>query len=155
MIARGAEMPVAPRAERRHAPRVNVNIPTLVEVIGQREVQLHPNLAEVYERVQPNMDALGKKFPAAIKDLSTNGAFIAGVTLPLLSRVDFTFALPNFGQIEVLGWVMWRRSADCEVPQTMPGRSLRLPQGFGVLFEAISLEARQAINQMVVEKGGT
>jgi hypothetical protein len=142
------------KAERRNAPRISVNIPTLVEVVGQRELQLHPNLAEVYQRIQPDLSMVGKKFPAAIRDLSTNGCFIAGTSLPLLSRVVFTFVVQDFGQVEVLGWVMWRRSGDCEVPQTTPGRSLRLQQGFGVLFEAIPLEARVAIAKMVDGSGG-
>lgn len=135
------------KAERRHAPRIQVNLPTLVEVIGHRELSLHPNLAAVYERVMPAADLVGKKFPAVVRDLSTNGAFIAGPALPLLSRVAFTFPLEGYGQVEALGWCLWRRKADCEVP--VQDKTVKLGAGFGILFEAISLEARTAIARLV------
>lgn len=141
------------KGERRHALRINVNIPTLVEVIGQREVQLHPNLAAVYERVNPPREMVGKKFPAVMRDLSTNGAFISGMALPLLARVAFTFPLEGHGQVEVLGWTLWRRSADCEIPRE-GGDPVKLQAGFGVLFEAIPLEARQRIAELVEQIGG-
>ena len=136
--------------ERRHAPRVNVNIPTLVEVIGQRELQLHPNLAAVYERVESSLENVGKKFPGVLRDLSTNGAFISGAAL--LARLAFTFPLDGHGQVEVLGWVMWRRKADCEIPRE-GGGVLKLAAGFGVLFEAIPLDARLAISKRVSGQG--
>ncbi len=139
--------------ERRHAPRVNVNIPTLVEVIGQRELQLHPNLAAVYERVTPAAEMQGKKFPGVLRDLSTNGAFISGAALPLLSRIAFTFPFESYGQVEVLGWVMWRRKDDCEVPRE-GSPPLPLAAGFGVLFEATPLDARLAISKRVSARGG-
>jgi hypothetical protein len=133
--------------ERRKAARVAVQIPTLVEVVGQREIELHPNLAAVYERVEPAPELIGEKFPSAVRDLSTNGAFIAGGRMPpLMSRVAFAFPLEGL-QIEVLGWVLWRRTADCEIP-TDSG-DVHLPAGFGVLFEAIPLDARNAISQLV------
>jgi hypothetical protein len=138
--------------ERRHAPRVNVNIPTLIEVIGQRELSLHPNLAAVYERVTPPAEHQGKRFPGVLRDLSTNGAFISGVALPLLARLAFTFPLDGFGQVEVLGWVMWRRKADCEIPRDDGGKHV-LAAGFGVLFEAIPLEARVEIARRVETRG--
>jgi hypothetical protein len=141
------------RAERRHAPRVNVQIPTLVEVIGQRELQLHPNLAAVYERVSPPLELVGKKFPGVVRDLSTNGAFISGAALPLLARVAFTFPF-EAQQVEAIGWVLWRRTADCEIPRE-GAKPLELAGGFGVLFEAISLEARAAIARLVAGRGGT
>ncbi len=137
------------KGERRHALRINTNIPTLIEVIGQREMKLHPNLAAVYERVKPSGESVGKKFPGVVRDLSTNGAFLSGPPLPLLSRVAFTFALDDFGQVEVLGWTLWRRTADCEIPVEGQPAPVKLPAGFGVLFEAISLEARQAIAALV------
>jgi hypothetical protein len=136
------------RQEQRRAPRLAANIPTLVEAIGQATVTLHPNLQQVYERVSPTEALVGEKFPAVIRDLSTNGAFIAGEPLPLLSRVAFTFPLDGYGQVEALGWTLWRRSAACELPRE-DGSSVVLPAGFGVLFEAIPLEARLAIHQLV------
>ncbi len=141
------------KGERRHAPRSNVSLPTLVEVIGQRELALHPNLAAVYERVSPPPEQAGKKFPGILRDLSTNGAFIAGEALPLLSRVAFTFPLESFGQVEVLGWVLWRRKGVCEIPRE-DGDPVRLAAGFGVLFEAIPLDARMAIAKLVTARGG-
>jgi hypothetical protein len=67
--------------------------------------------------------------------------------------VAFSFVLEKFGQVEVLGWTLWRRSADCEVPVEGVDAPVVLQAGFGVLFEAISLEARQAIAD-VVNRGG-
>jgi hypothetical protein len=134
--------------DRRHAPRVIMNAPAVVEVISQREAKLHPNLAAVYERVAPAPDHVGQKFPGVIRDLSTNGAFITAKPIALLSRVVFRFELEGFGEIEALGWTLWRRSADCDIPREI-GEPLHLAAGFGVLFEAISLDARQAIAGLV------
>jgi len=136
------------RTEHRRALRIAVNIPTLVESVGQPEVKLHESLAAVYQRVAASSQLVGEKFPGVIRDLSTNGAFIAGEPLPLLSRVAFTFPLEGFGQVEVLAWTLWRRDEDCEIPRA-DGSSLSLPKGFGVLFEAIPLDARMAIQKMV------
>jgi hypothetical protein len=139
------------RNERRHAPRMSLNIPTLVEVIGQRDNKLHPALAAVYERVAPNPEKLGLKFPAVIRDLSTNGCFVVGEALPLLSRVAFTFPLDGYGQVEVLAWTLWRRHSDCEIPrESLP--PVKLGAGFGVLFEAIPLAARAAITEMMANR---
>lgn len=136
------------KSERRHAPRLQLHAPSLIEVIGQRELAMHENLAAVYQRVSPAPEKIGQKFPGVLKDLSTNGAFVAGEPLPLLSRLAFTFPLEDFGQVEVLGWVMWRRTAACEIPRE--GKEpLTLAAGFGVLFEAIPLDARLAIARMV------
>jgi hypothetical protein len=136
------------RTERRHAPRLAVSIPTLVEVIGQREARLHPALLAVYERVAPSTERVGHKFPAVIRDLSTNGCFVTGEPLPLLSRVAFTFVLEGFGQVEVLAWTLWRRKADCDVPRE--GKSpVRLGAGFGVLFEAMPFAARAHITDLL------
>lgn len=136
------------KQEQRRALRISVNIPTLVEPVGQPELKLHDNLARVYERVAAASEHVGASFPGVVRDLSTNGAFIAGEALPLLSRVGFTFALEGFGQVEVLAWTLWRRDDDCSIPRS-DGSSLELPKGFGVLFEAIPLDARLAIHHLV------
>jgi hypothetical protein len=71
-----------------------------------------------------------------------------GEPLPLLSRVAFSFELKDFGRIEAIGWTLWRRSEDCEIP--CEGASpITLAKGFGILFEAIPLDARIAIHRMV------
>ena len=138
----------AKKQDHRRALRIAVNIPTLIEPVGQPEVRLHENLAAVYQRVAATSDLVGEKFPGVLRDLSTNGAFIAGEPLPLLSRVAFTFPLDGFGQVEVLAWTLWRREDDCEIPRA-DGSMIELPKGFGVLFEAIPLDARLAINKIV------
>ncbi|HUJ62077.1 MAG TPA: hypothetical protein VLX92_26405, partial [Kofleriaceae bacterium] len=61
----------------RRAPRLVVNSPAVVESIGQSSITLHPNLARVFRRVDADRSSIGSKFPAVIRDLSTNGAFIA------------------------------------------------------------------------------
>ena len=110
-------------------------------------MQLHPNLARVFRRVDADRSSLGTKFPAVVKDLSTNGAFISGTPLPLLSRVAIKFDLKGVGMIDAIGWVLWQRMDDCEVPGKQGTSSL--PKGFGVLFEAIPMETRAAIANLV------
>ena len=107
-------------------------------------MQLHPNLAKVFRRVEADKSAIGTKFPALLRDLSTNGAFIAGAPLPLMSRVAVKFDVKGIGLVDAIGWVLWQRMEDCELPP-----STKLPKGFGVLFEAIPMDARTAIATLV------
>ena len=130
--------------DHRRAGRIVINVPAVVEPIGQAAVKLHPNLANVYQRVEAVVPHSAERFPAVVRDLSTNGAFVAGDALPLLSRVAIRFHAPKVGDIDAVGWVLWRRQADCEVPGA-DGNSVVLPKGFGILFEAISLDVRNAI----------
>jgi len=131
-------------SDNRRARRFVVNVPAVVESIGQPAVKLHPNLAKVYERVEANVAKVGQRFPAVVRDLSTNGAFVTGEALPLLTRVAIHFEVRAIGPIDAIGWVLWRRDADCEIPGPS-GDMVALPRGFGILFEAIPLETRQAI----------
>ena len=110
-------------------------------------MQLHPNLARVFRRVDADRSSLGSKFPAVVRDLSTNGAFVSGAPLPLLSRVAIKFDLKGVGMIDAIGWVLWQRMDDCEVPGAQG--ATQLPKGFGVLFEAIPMETRSAIANLV------
>ena len=132
----------------RRASRIAVNLPMVIEAIEQPPMQLHENLAKVYTRVTPTAPESNEKFPGTLRDLSTNGAFIAGTPMPLLTRVAFSFDLQGFGRIEAIGWTLWRRSEDCEVPLAS-GESAVLPKGFGILFEAVPLDARIAIHRLV------
>jgi hypothetical protein len=134
--------------EQRRASRVLVDVPIVVESIGQPPLKLHPNLDKIYQRVAASEDRRGDRVIGAVRDLSTNGAFIAGEPLPLLSRVALRFKLDGHGAVEAIGWILWRRSADCEIPRD-GATPAKLPQGFGVLFEAIPLDARLAIHKMV------
>jgi hypothetical protein len=110
-------------------------------------MSLHPNLAAVFRRVDADASTVGKRFPAVVRDLSTNGAFISGAQLPLLARVAIKFDVRGIGPIDAVGWVLWQRTADCQLPG--PGGNVALPQGFGVLFESIPLETRTAIAQHI------
>ncbi len=134
----------APVTDKRRASRIVVNAPALVESIGQPPANLHPNLAAVYERVAAAGAAPGKRFPAVVRDLSTNGAFITADPLPLMARVAAHFHVERVGSIDVVGWVLWRRARECEVPGA-DGAMVTLPAGFGILFEAIALDVRQAM----------
>ncbi|RMH40036.1 MAG: hypothetical protein D6689_14920 [Deltaproteobacteria bacterium] len=138
----------SPRREQRRALRIAVHIPTLIEPVGQPALRLHDDLAAVYERVAASTDRIGDTLPGVVRDLSTNGAFIACEPLPLLSRVAFTFPLDGFGQVEAIAWTLWRRREDCTIPGP-DGTPVDLPRGFGVLFEAIPLDARMAIHELV------
>ena len=139
-------------SEPRRAPRLVVNAPAVIESIGQASMQLHPNLARVFRRVDADKSSVGTKFPAMIRDLSTNGAFVSGAPLPLLSRVALKFELKGIGTVDAIGWVLWQRMDDCEVPSA--DASSTLPKGFGVLFEAIPMETRTAIAALVSRIGG-
>jgi len=134
----------------RRAPRLVVNAPCVIESIGQASMSLHPNLARVFRRVDADRSSIGSKFPAVIKDLSTNGAFISGTPLPLLSRVALKFDVKGVGNVDAIGWVLWQRMDDCDLPTQ--SAQTTLPKGFGVLFEAIPMETRTAIAQLV-QKG--
>jgi hypothetical protein len=133
--------------DHRRAGRILVNAPAIVESIGQVPIKLHPNLAAVYRRVDADPTTVGTRFPAVVRDLSTNGAFVAGAILPLLSRVAMRFELAGVGSVAAVGWVLWLRNADCEVPG--PTGNVTLPKGFGVLFESVPLETRAAIAALV------
>lgn len=134
-------------SELRRAARLVVNAPAIVESIGQGQIHLHPNLAAVFRRVEADTTTLGKRFPAVVRDLSTNGAFISGAPLPLLSRVAVKFELKTIGSVDAVGWVLWQRADDCELPAETG--TVTLPKGFGVLFESIPLEIRSAIAALV------
>ena len=134
--------------EQRRALRILVDIPIVVESIGQPALALHANLEKIYQRVNATTDRRGEQVIGALRDLSTNGAFIHGEPLPLLSRVAMRFSLEEVGAVEAVGWILWRRTDDCEIPRDNERPAL-LRRGFGVLFEAIPLEARFAIHKMV------
>ncbi len=135
-------------SEHRRAARLVVNAPVIVESIGQVPMTLHPNLASVFKRVEADGTTIGKRFPAIVRDLSTNGAFISGAPLPLLSRVALKFDVRSVGAIDAIGWVLWQRTDDCELPADS-GNLVSLPRGFGVLFESIPLESRAQIATLV------
>jgi hypothetical protein len=135
-------------SELRRAARLVINAPAIVESIGQGPMQLHPNLAAVFRRVEADTTTLGQRFPAVVRDLSTNGAFISGAPLPLLARVALKFEIKAIGTVDAIGWVLWQRAADCELPT--PTGTVTLPKGFGVLFESIPLEIRSAIAALVL-----
>ncbi len=139
-------------SEHRRAARLVVNAPAVVESIGQATMQLHPNLAAVFRRVDADRSSIGTKFPAVVRDLSTNGAFISGKPLPLLARVAIKFEVKGVGPVDAIGWVLWQRTEDCELPSG--GKNIALPKGFGVLFEAIPMETRAAIAALVASLPG-
>ena len=114
-------------------------------------MSLHPNLAAVFKRVDADGSTVGKRFPAVVRDLSTNGAFISGPPLPLLSRVAIKFDIRGVGTVDAVGWVLWQRTDDCELP-TADAPPTKLPKGFGVLFESIPLETRAAIATLVTKQ---
>jgi len=133
--------------EHRRARRVAVNLPAVIESIGQPAVSLHPAVEAVYRRVAPDESLLGKISTGFLRDLSTNGAFIGCDPLPLLSRVRVGFELPAYGPVDAVGWVLWLRESDCEIPDAL-GDPVPLPRGIGILFEAMPLEARQVVAKM-------
>lgn len=113
--------------------------------MGQSNKQLPESLAKVYSRVAAT-EPEEHIYPCTIKDLSTNGAFLVGSVLPLLSRVSFQFRLKNYGLVQALGWVLWHRNDDCVIPN--PRGEVSLQKGFGVLFESLPLDARLVIREL-------
>ncbi len=140
-------------AERRRTPRLFVNLPATFEVMPSHDVEMPKDLAEVYERVHANAEHAGEKFEGVIRDLSINGAFITGPTVPLLSRVTITFPLPGMPEVEAIGWVLWRRKSECVIQRVLPGDTspsrLILPEGFGLLFESITSHTRRHITRLI------
>ena len=134
-------------SEQRIAKRIIVNAPVSFANIAQSDPVLHPSLAAVYSRVEASREHMGRQFSGTIRDISTNGAFVVGPPLPLLSRISLNFALDGIGQLEGVGWVMWRRDADCSF-ETATGTTF-FAAGFGVLFEAMPLDGRAAIAALV------
>jgi len=134
------------RRDTRRALRLLMDVPIAVESIGQPELELHPDLEQIYQRVQAAQERRGQRLAGILVDLSTNGAFVAAEPLPLLSRVAMRFDLDEM-QVDVIGWTLWRRLEDCAITQGAAPLALR--RGFGVLFEAIPLEARIRIDEMV------
>jgi len=137
-------------SELRRAARLVINAPAIVESIGQGQMQLHPNLAAVFRRVDADTSTIGQRFPAVVRDLSTNGAFISGSPLPLLARVAVKFEIKTIGAVDAVGWVLWQRASECELPT--PNGVITLPKGFGVLFKSIPLEIRSAIAALVARQ---
>ena len=140
--------------ERRRSSRIRVELLTLVEVLGPVDHgEMSPPLAQVYESVQPALqDLVGTFDTYVIAELSANGAFLVGAPLPLLSRVRFSFFLPERGEIEAVGWVMYRRTAPCTI--TRWDGAVELPAGIGVLFESVPVEARVALADWANREGG-
>jgi hypothetical protein len=133
--------------EHRRARRILLNTPTVIEVVGQPALELPAQVSRVYTRVESDKGAVGRRFPGILRDLSTNGAFLATEPVPLLSRLALQFEFEG-NRIDGLAWVMWRRDADCDV-EGKDGQHLTLPRGIGLLFESIPLDVRIAIARAV------
>lgn len=134
--------------QRRRDARLHVDWTATCEKIVEIEQKLDPKLAEVYERVHADPTGLGTRFSARVRDISVNGAFVAGEPLPLLSRVALIVEVPEFRRIEAVGWVLWRRTAPCTLT-TNDGKQVTLEAGFGLIFEWASLESRLEIARRV------
>jgi hypothetical protein len=135
------------RVPRREA-RMGVNWKVTIEKLGEREQKLPPELAAVYERVKADVSGVGTRTQALMRDVSMNGAFVEGESLPLLSRVAMVMEVPGYRKVEAVGWVMWRRREGCTIARD-DGHKVTLGPGFGVLFEWVSLEARLEIARRI------
>jgi|JI10StandDraft_1071094.scaffolds.fasta_scaffold01837_2 hypothetical protein len=131
----------------RAAHRLTVSFSATIESIGQAPVTLLPAVAAVYQRVSADQSAVGSIVVGTVRDLSSNGAFVACEPLPLLSRVLLAFELPSVGPVEAVAWVLWSRADDCAVTDEQ-GREVTLPRGVGLVFESLALEARAAIARL-------
>ena len=64
------------------------------------------------------------------------------------------FEVKGIGAIDAVGWVLWQRTDDCDLPEPDTG-IVSLPKGFGVLFESIPLETRAAIAALVARQASS
>lgn len=133
--------------EHRRARRILLNQPAVIEVVGQPAMELPPEVARVYARVEADRTQVGRRVPGIVRDLSTNGAFLATEPLPLLARLALQFEFDG-QRVEALAWVLWRRDADTQVTAA-DGATVQLPRGVGVLFESIPLDVRIAVARSV------
>jgi hypothetical protein len=132
--------------EHRRARRILLNQPAVIEVVGQPAIELPPSVARVYTRVESDKSAIGRRFPGILRDLSTNGAFVATEPVPLMSRLALQFEYEGT-RVDGLAWVLWRRDADTEVSGAEG--PVVLPRGIGILFESIPLDVRISIARAV------
>ncbi len=132
--------------EKRRARRVLLNVPTLIRTLAPDPGD---GAFDPEQRSARSIAERAREFPATVRDISINGAFIAGEVLPLLTRVSFRFELRGYGTIDAFGRAMWCRDSDARAVSG-DDRGLLLPRGFGVLFEAISLDDRAAIHSFVL-----
>ncbi|MCA9677503.1 MAG: PilZ domain-containing protein [Kofleriaceae bacterium] len=135
-------------SEHRRARRILLSTPVIVEVVGQPEMSLPPEVEKVYRRVEADRSAIGRRFPGVVRDLSTNGAFVATEPVPLMSRLAMQFDFDGH-KVDALAWVLWKREADCSIQRADGQGAINLPRGIGVMFEAIPLEVRIAIARKV------
>ena len=131
----------------RRAARVDVSLPVVVQ--GQQPLtgSSSPPTPRNYEAVPVPTDMVGVRLDGTITNLSLNGAFVTvqGPVPPLLSRLELSFELEGFGRVVAHCIVMWRT-----LGTTGTSTYVAAPRpGVGVLFEAIALEARQAIADLV------
>jgi hypothetical protein len=123
-------------------------VDVVVEVVGQPRLQLcpAPGASGIEERVEIPTEMVGERFVAVLSNLTSTGAAIESPTmLPLLSRIALTFEM-NGVRIEALGIVMWRRATESQ-----PG----LKRGFGVLFEAVLKDGREALEALDGDRGAS
>lgn len=138
-------------SEKRRARRISIDFEAVVHKIGAHLPLPDKKREQFYECFTPDMTDLGKRFEARVKDLSEYGAFIvANQALPVLSRIKLEFQLPGYGKISAIALVIWRRKRESFIE--INGEKKILLPGFGVLFEYLPFNDRQAIHNYITEK---
>jgi len=87
----------------------------------------------------------GQQFQGRGYDLSSNGLYIqCRDELPPARVVKASFMLPTISPhlVEVLARITW-------INQGFPRRDLKVPQGFGVQFQSMSVESAKVINEYI------
>ena len=138
----------------RRAARVDVRIPAVVQVQGPLSGSLSSPMSTNYEAVPVPDEMQGAELEGTIVNLSLNGAFVAvaGQVPPLLGRLAVRFELEGFGPVLAHCIVMWRSVVGALAADYLSSSSA---SGVGVLFEAIPIEARQAIADVVRKRSAT
>ena len=133
--------------ERRRFVRVTVDIPATVQLLGQGAGG--PEIDPGYERMSISTVRSLRNVDATVRDLSVNGAqVVAPVAPPLMAQLSLSFPLPGYGMALAMCVVLWRREAGQDQPPAQgPGQPALAT--FGVMFEAVDLEVRRTIADIV------
>lgn len=117
-------------------------LPTAPPPLQAVNNRIHPR-AQL--KVQVDFESDHNFFTGFSSDISEGGLFVATVNIqPLGSPVEVAFALPSGEQVMARGRVRWVREADARGHSEQPG--------MGIQFEALSEDAREAVQQFISQR---
>lgn len=135
-------------AERRRHRRRDVRIHAQIECLPELDEGDHTAPSTQDRFLQQGAGKLNRTFGVVIRNLSSQGAFVASDRSPALrSRVRLVFPHADGEPLSVTGVVVWRRN----VPggYQADGDAARFEPGFGIVFETPSPAALAFIRSTV------